>query len=189
MPNECDPDATDTERPQYSDYSVNLYGAPVSWFGASFPIPVIISPEFDQYEMGVIEQAINYWNAVVGETVFVPILGLSNNVYWFPGAIILTEQSLDNNCGSQILGLATRRWRIDPLLQPIEINSAHIEIHVGHDRDQSYLRTIVHELGHALGLGHDENRSSVMYPYILDSDWHIEDVDIDFIRQSVHREA
>lgn len=44
-------------------------------------------------------------------------------------------------------------------------------------------RTMMHELGHALGLRHDDNdRMSLMYPYMANTPWHVTSEDIEHLR-------
>jgi hypothetical protein len=169
------------------DYTINGHGQPVGWSADSFPIPVIISPSFDEYEVNAIELSIGYWNRTVGLEVFRPVYGLSNVIQHTIGAISLTEQRLEPNCGYQTLGLATKYWNLDFWGEPTVIRSTHIEIHDELQHSSMYMRTVVHELGHALGLHHDRDSSSVMYPSVFDGSWEIEQVDLDFVINSMRR--
>jgi len=164
------------------NYLTNAYGTPVRWNYDSLPITIVVSPTFDQFETEAIQQSVNYWNEVVGREIFVMTIGLSNDIYFVDDVITITEHDLTNDCGRHFLGLTTRRRIYDIVGVPLLYDSAHIEIHDKHVHNSSYIRTIVHELGHAIGLFHDDNIGSVMYPSILDGEWFIEPEDLEYIR-------
>jgi hypothetical protein len=163
------------------DFQTNRYGVPLGWQFDTYPVPVIIGSTFDEQEVRIILQSINHWNGVVGQEVLRPVYGIQDTPLHIPGAITITEQSIPVDCGTQALGLAQTRFiRQNGVL--IRTNSVKVTMHDEYKDETVYFRTAVHELGHALGLCHDSERDSVMFPRIVDEPWIIQRSDIDFLR-------
>lgn len=181
---DCNPSQS---RISETDFLEDKFGRPITWSSASLPIPVVVSSSFDQFETMTILQGIEYWNRLVGQQIFYPALGPSNEPEFGSGEIVITRHDLPVSCKRQILGLTT--WRMDhsSIEGQTNITTAHVELYSEHVHDKSYLRTVVHELGHTLGLRHDEDTYSVMYPSILDGEWYVEQEDLEIIRRAAEK--
>lgn len=170
-----------------TDFALDPLGRPITWHPRSFPITVVISTEFDDYEVRTIIKGIEYWNEQVGHRILSPVVSGSNSVRLPRNQIVVIKQNIPHNCQRQTLGLTTwlrRRIRTGENVTT-NIVASRVIINKNHRHDRTYLRTAVHEIGHALGLLHDKNRNSVIYPAILSSDWFIEPEDIVVIRNAV----
>lgn len=67
-----------------------------------------------------------------------------------------------------VLGLTS--YEID---DKCEMRDTHIDInfvHAAPDTDHTNRNVMIHEMGHVLGLAHDKDKASVMYPYVQPGD-------------------
>lgn len=132
------------------------------WDSKNFPIVVSPDSSVDPVFYPSIASSLDAWNAAVGDLTFVlkplTLAGTDN-----PG-IVLSHKDLTHPrigyCPVTYLpgyyGMRGLIWRgqcsIDPEAQYTT---------------ESYVKTLTHELGHALGFKHDEDQKSIMYYKIL----------------------
>lgn len=140
----------------------NEFGIPIMWNRDAFPIRVITDPNMRTERKSMVREAISTWNRQVGLEVFFYYEGPQT---YEEGTIWVNEEQLPlSECGDQFFGLARRFFDVNILGIRTTIIRATIRLHIGVPINQ-ILSTIIHELGHALGLHHSRNTNSVMYPY------------------------
>lgn len=129
-----------------------------SWHPDQVPLDILIDSNVDPDYAPLVRDAIHYWNEQVGCRVFNEIGELSNGGTVTFSALTVISPSILYAYVSKA-GSSAVVW----IQKPEDI--------------QYHDRVIRHELGHVLGLAHDEDKTSLMYervgiqPYsILDRD-------------------
>jgi len=162
----------------------NDFGQPVLWNQEAFPIRVIVDYSMREKRKRVVQQAIATWNRETELNIFsyeesVPMETMEENTIW------INEEPLpQNECGYQLFGLAHRYFRHDFFGIKMSIARSKIQLHVGIPDDR-VLSTAIHEFGHALGLHHDREIQSVMYPHNNGRRGSITEEDIEHVRMMV----
>lgn len=127
------------------------------WFPTEFPVDVHVDEELTQIQKDRSAQAIREWNAAVGKKV----LNLRRDPEQvYRHTFHITNSMLSERLSSRGIGAAAT----DPF---------KCTIHLG---KTEHLSTIEHELGHCLGLRHNTNPYSVMYPTIAMGQYITEDM-------------
>lgn len=163
---------------------VNEFGELVMWRPNNFPLRVVVDPEMRQERRNVVRQAIDEWNSIVELQVFIYSEGQQtggNGTIWITETLLPT-----NNCGDQLYGLSTRYYERDWFGFITHIHHSKIQLHNSVPNDR-ILSTTVHELGHSLGLQHDSEMSSIMYPLNLQERGWITQEDVNYVRQMILR--
>lgn len=159
-------------------YEINRMGQAVIFHPGEGSIPVYYNHQLSDIQIFYIRKAVEYWNFSIGFDLFgEPTPGTSwnrNSIYISWGHLGLSES------GNQIHGLCRRFYINNSLFMRRYIDYSSITMW---DRlpKRYILVVLIHELGHSIGLGHDEDVRSVMYPHAAGSGGQIEAQDIDFI--------
>lgn len=142
------------------------HGRNIYWTASDFPIYILIDDQLDDTLVSSIDLAVYEWNYQVGFSLFV------TDIYDFrepaprtSGFIAVSQKDLGKsprNPEANVLGLAS------PYLHE---SSSHIKaVQVWYDDSitaDNALLIMLHELGHALGLAHDNDCSSIMHPHVV----------------------
>ena len=147
-------------------------------------IPVILDDSIQPSERTEIVEAMREWNRILGRR----ILRLERErTRRDHGSFFVTKKDLSHDqqaCNGQVFYAFTLRW-FSTESRP-EQNHAEIQINTA-ARSPSLYKVMVHEFGHAFGLVHDQNRESIMYGYLLATDWLIEPEDVQFVQRVIER--
>lgn len=156
----------------------NEFGSLVMWDQNAFPIRVVVDPGMREERKEVVRQAILAWNQTTGLEVFSYEEGRATEE---EGTISVNEEPLPRNeCDHQIYGLARRFFRTDVFGIQMAIVRGTIQLHTDVP-DERVLSTAIHELGHALGLHHDGEIESIMFPHNNGQRGFIADEDRDYV--------
>jgi len=147
----------------------NNFKCTTYWAKDSFPVKVFADDSFSNEELNYINLAIENWNKSVGNTVFIqysskPVEGVSLVKTVLPGEPLgrcAKSIALDVN------GITGRIKTSTVLLDTIDVQIPGNEDIYYINTASVYIAVVTHELGHALGLLHNEHDpNSVMYPII-----------------------
>ncbi len=158
----------------YTSYSRNYFRIDDSdnslwngkyWNLSDYPLKVYVkkssSKNFRDRYTTYIDYAFKIWNAADERIKFVYTKSESN------ADIILTfENNLMEKYDENYLGLTDYELGKDKIIEKSFVEISLLKFDDQKISDGEIKSTIIHELGHSLGLGHSNNHLDIMYPYI-----------------------
>lgn len=149
-------------------------GQRLSW-SSGLPIPIFVHESYPEAARISLEKAIKIWDEGFGQKVFV----LENGVVGGANHPQRDQKSVIYWMTAWEPGKETEQGRTDVVSEGDEILEADVRINgasnkfslyfdqpEGRDGEVSLTSLLVHELGHVLGLAHNEQPSSVMKTYL-----------------------
>lgn len=156
------------------------------WTRQSFPLEITIHNSMSRVARLAMERAAQHWNQIVGARVFalqhrprLEAITTPLNEYLPERAVLVYSRQLGNNSGFYIHGtteMILRRVRSG------QIHSGVVQIDLDLWREDHLRLVSVHELGHALGLGHDASIRSVMFTNAIESWGLVEQRDVEYVQ-------
>jgi predicted Zn-dependent protease len=142
-------------------------------------IPVTFDSSITYSQQDSIIEAMRYWNQILGRR----ILRIeASRTRHDQGSFFIRSLNLDEYQCERNFYAVTQRYH--SRRQPIHIVRSEIEINNSLPIPD-LTRVMIHEFGHAFGLAHDADQTSVMYPQTLDVDWEIKTEDIAFVLKTI----
>lgn len=144
------------------------------WDKTSFPIAILINYQSDEISKDrlkeIVEYALKIWS-----------LADCRIKYYFTedstkaDLIINFTERLASHYNSDYLGITEFVLGNNNRIRQATITIALLNKNSFTLSEGTISKTIIHELGHAFGLGHSENYADIMYPYIPSSNEHQQD--------------
>lgn len=154
---------------------------PVYWRPQDFPLHVVADRRLTTVRRAALEEAIVRWNVAAGAEVF----SLDREIDWFDlelldpeqGTVYVLVMDLPDNptTGSITQGWASLSYDGCRIIHVLTFLDVAVP-------DQDAMLVFEHELGHSLGLAHDDNESSIMWYYANSSGGQIMADDLFYIR-------
>lgn len=176
--------------PRDGGMALSVNGTPVHY--ASYPVAVFVSAELTHAQMKATIMSLAYWNSVSGVELFVMRIVPGEIMDQFVEAAAAGHRlqsigviSKDLGCveGSESCYAGLTSVLTDPITG--NIVSAVVALDDGLDEYQA-LFTAIHEFGHSVGLLHDGDKNSVMYPIAAASTGIITDEDLAAVVAATH---
>lgn len=161
------------------------------WRTSDFPIVVNIDGDITEEKYNGIVLALEEWNYNTNMEIFTwRKIDIENYIFYGMlteppvGEIFVLQTELGiSETGLPLLGL-TNRLSHPGTSRPEIIRS--VVVYFDEDmRTGDFYVVALHEFGHALGLSHDRNVASIMYPFALDSFGIIQPQDMIYVRNQV----
>ena len=151
-------------------FVTNVYGERISWKGRT-PIPLYIHSSVPNEYMGAIENAVKAWEQAAGKRLFelrgrvgggaTPAQDGYNVIYWMN---TWENDKLSEQARTNLYWVGDQISEAD-----IRVNNYKYDFYWNAAVDYSAVNIealIIHELGHVLGLKHQDNAGSVMDTYL-----------------------
>lgn len=140
-----------------------VLGAPATWYAEEYPLRLIIHAEVPEDLRDAIIIAASKWNTHLGFEAFEAYLITeeeSQNLRHVKGNILInfSEVPLEIHHIAETVHV----WRMMDYIGVLRVDISILHYVMGHNY---WYETMLHELGHVLGLGHDnEDKGSIMFP-------------------------
>lgn len=135
-------------------------GCPVAWKRGNIPIFIALDPTAADWEKPL-KEALEFWSDA------------RPGLFLYGGVMDQTETS------GSIVGVVATSGAPNSLtrlgVNNCVINGGVVEVRM---EEKNQRRVITHELGHVLGLAHDDQKASVMYPASVPGEFHVTKKDL-----------
>ena len=161
----------------------NKYNNIIYW--RRYPIIIRIDSNLSDYQIDSTMAAVDRWNRVANAQIFSYNMIQENSdssSERIDSSVWIGECQLGRNSEEQqLLGFTNRTFLLDSYGEPIRINLGSICIW-NHLSDDQWYPVVLHELGHIVGLNHDMQENSIMYPDPVSSTGNILNEDREYVR-------